>query len=188
MREIVELFGYETRNKYQILDEQKRLIAYAAEQGKGLIGFILRQYLGHWRKFDVHFMSPERDTVLVAHHPFRFFFQRIEVRDGAGRLFGAIQRRFSFFTKRFDVEDTTGRILLKVDSPFFRFWTFDFMRNGRQVASIQKKWSGLFNEAFTDKDIFMIEFNDSALPQTERTLILAASIFVDMLYFEQKAR
>lgn len=187
VREVAELFGFETRNKYQILDEQKRPLGYAAEQGKGLFGFLFRQYFGHWRKFDVHFFSPDRSIAFVAHHPFRWIFQRVEVRDATGRPMGAIQQRFSLFTKRFDVEDARGLTIMEVASPLLKFWTFTFMQRGRQVAQIQKKWSGLFNEFLTDKDVFMVEFTDPAMPPNDRALIVAASIFVDLIYFERKA-
>lgn len=187
VREIAELFGYETRNKYQILDANMRPVVFAAEQGKGLFGFVTRQYLGHWRTFDVHFLNPGREVMLVAHHPFRWFFQRIEVRDGTGKFIGAIQKRFSIFSKKFDVEDSLGRAILQVESPLLKFWTFTFMRQGRQVAVVQKKWSGLFNEMFTDKDVFLIDYSDATLGQIERTLVLASSIFIDILYFERKA-
>lgn len=124
---------------------------------------------------------------MIAHHPFRWFFQRIEVRNSDGRFIGAIQKRFSVFTKKFDVENEQGRVLLEVSSPLLRFWTFAFMRQSRQVAVVQKKWSGLFSEAFTDKDVFMIEYTDPALNPDERSLVLASSIFIDLLYFEHKS-
>jgi hypothetical protein len=39
-----------------------------------------------------------------------------------------------------------------------------------------------------DKDNFEIEFTDAGLRNDERLLMLAASIFVDLQYFEKKAR
>ena len=108
-RELAELFGFETRNKYEIASESGGALAFAAEQQKGIAGFLFRQFLGHWRTFQIKFFSPDRQVFLTAHHPFRWFFQRLEVFDGGGRLLGAIQRRFSILTKRFDVEDASGQ-------------------------------------------------------------------------------
>ena len=99
VHELGEWLGFETRNKYQILDEKKVPIAYAAEQQKGIFGFLLRQYLGHWRKFDVHFFTADRQVLMVAHHPFRWFIERIEVFDANKKLLGAIQKRFSILSK-----------------------------------------------------------------------------------------
>ena len=54
------------------------------------------------------------------------------------------------------------------------------------MAEVKKKWSGLLSEAFTDKDNFQIEFVDSSLKENERKVVMASSIFIDLMYFEQK--
>ena len=186
-RELGELFGFETRNRYEIVSEGGAQVAFAAEQQKGFLGFLFRQSLGHWRTFDIRFFTPERAPFMTAHHPFRLFFQRLEVFDEAGALVGAIQQRFSILSKRFDVQDASGQVLMEVSSPFWRLWTFPFMARGVEVACVQKKWSGLMAEAFTDKDNFAVDFGDGALGENERRLVLAAALFIDLQYFENKA-
>jgi uncharacterized protein YxjI len=186
-RELAELFGFETRNKYEIASETGGALAFAAEQQKGIAGFLFRQFLGHWRTFEIKFFSPDRQAFLTARHPFRWFFQRLEIFDGGGRLLGAIQRRFSILTKRFDVEDANGRVIMEVASPFWRIWTFPFVAGGREVARVSKKWAGLLSEAFLDKDNFAVELLDDTLGETERALVLAAAVFIDLQYFERKA-
>ncbi|MDH4467798.1 MAG: phospholipid scramblase-related protein [Bacteriovoracaceae bacterium] len=184
--EAAELFGFETRNKYQIFDDRKNPIAYAAEQRKGIFGFILRQYFGHWYKFDVHFFNESRELIFIAHHPFRWFFTRIELIDTQGIKIGAIQKRFSLLTKRFDVENAVGKVILEVASPIWKFWSFIFKHQGQDVASVKKKWSGILSEAFSDKDNFIVEFNHASMSDAERWLVLASAIFIDLLYFETK--
>jgi len=186
-RELAELFGFETRNRYEVVSEAGAPVAYAAEQQKGFLGFLFRQSLGHWRTFEIRFFTPDRVPFMTARHPFRWFFQRLEIYDEGGGLVGAIQQRFSILTKRFDVQDASGKLVMEVSSPFWRLWTFPFMARGAQVACVQKKWSGLLAEAFTDKDNFAIDLGDGALGESERRLILAAAIFIDLQYFEKKA-
>jgi uncharacterized protein YxjI len=186
--ELGELFGFETRNKYEVVSEGGAPVAYAAEQGKGFFGFLFRQALGHWRKFEIQFFTPDRGPFMTARHPFRWFFQRLEVYDAAGVFVGAIQQRFSIFTKRFDVHDASGQVVMEVSSPFWKLWTFPFMARGAQVASVQKKWSGLLSEAFTDKDNFLVDLGEGGLGENERQLVLAAALFIDLQYFEKKAR
>lgn len=186
VHEIGEWLGFETRNKYQIRDEHKMIIGYAAEQQKGILGFLFRQLLGHWRRFDVHFFTADRDLAFIGHHPFRWFFERIEVRDAQGKFLGAIQKKFSILTKRFDIENEQGQTSLQVSSPIWKLWTFKFMRQGTLVAQVNKQWSGFLAEAFTDKDNFMVQFNSSALTEQERSVVLASSVFIDLLYFEKK--
>lgn len=180
-----ELFGFETRNKYSILDAQKQPVAFAAEQQKGVLGFLFRQYLGHWRKFDIQFFDQDKQPFMNAHHPFKFFFQRFEI-TYQGKYIGALQQRFGIFSKKFDIEDAQGNIIMNMNSGFFKFWTFPILQKEIEVAKIQKKWSGGLTELFTDKDTFMVELG-STLNNETKLIILAAAIFVDLQYFENKA-
>jgi uncharacterized protein YxjI len=185
-RELAELFGFETRNKYSI-EVNGAPFAFAAEQGKGGLAFFARMFLGHWRTFEIHFFDNARQLVLKAVHPFRFFFQRLEVWAANGRQIGAIQQRWAFFSKRFDVTDATGRLLLTVSSPIWRPWTFKFMRDERELARVEKKWAGMLQEAFTDADRFRVAFESPELGLDERNLVLVAGVFIDLQYFERKA-
>jgi uncharacterized protein YxjI len=185
-RELAELFGFETRNKYSI-EVNGAPFAFAAEQGKGGLAFFARMFLGHWRTFEIHFFDNARQLVLKAVHPFRFFFQRLEVWAANGRQIGAIQQRWAFFSKRFDFTDATGRLLLTVSSPIWRPWTFKFMRQERELARVEKKWAGMLQEAFTDADRFRVAFESPELGLDERNLVLVAGVFIDLQYFERKA-
>jgi uncharacterized protein YxjI len=186
-RELAELFGFETRNKYS-LEVNGAPFAFAAEQGKGGLAFLARMFVGHWRTFEIHFFDNARQLVLRAVHPFRFFFQRLEVNSADGRPLGAIQQRWAIFSKKFDVTDPGGRVLLTVSSPLWRPWTFAFERDGQELARVEKKWSGMLREAFTDADRFRVVFQSHQLGLDERSLVLAAGIFIDLQYFEQKAQ
>lgn len=184
--EIAEIIGFETRNKYRVCDEGGRDLMYAAEQQKGFLGILMRQFFGHWRSFDIHFFDMNRQQVMTGTHPFRWFFQCLEVRTRDGRFIGKIERRWGIFNKKFDVHDAMGRIVLEVSSPFWRIWTFPFKRGPNERARVSKKWSGLGYELFTDRDTFLVEFLDRNLMMEERSLILAAAIYIDLMYFEKK--
>jgi hypothetical protein len=60
------------------------------------------------------------------------------------------------------------------------------MNNGKQIAAVHKKWSGILSETFTDRDNFMVEFTSDDLSHDERKLVMASSVFIDLLYFERK--
>jgi hypothetical protein len=187
-KELAELFGFETRNKFSIETADGQAVGFCAEQQKGIIGFFFRQALGHWRRFELLFFNNDRQPVLRAVHPFRWWFQRLEVYDADGRLLGALQLRFALLSKRFDLEDGTGRILMTVNSPLWKLWTFPFIKAGQEAAVVRKKWSGLLKESFLDADNFFVEYTDKALPLPERKVVLAAAFFIDLQYFEKKAR
>lgn len=185
--ELGEFAGFETRNKYSVESESGEALAFAAEQQKSWWAFLVRQYLGHWREFSVFFFDANRNQFMTADHPFRIFFQRLEVRALDGRLIGVLQQRFSLLHKVFDVLDGNGNLLMTVNSPIWRPWTFPFQKQGQTVASIVKQWSGALAEMLTDKDNFKIEFSDQNLSEDERLILLAASVFIDLQYFERKA-
>lgn len=187
--ELGEIFGFETRNKYSIETDSGSTIGFVAEQQKGILGFLFRQFLGHWRRFNLVFFNANRQPAFSATHPFRWFFQRLELKtEPEGIFLGALQQRFSILHKRFDVEGPHGEILLTMNSPLWRIWTFPFLRSGREVARIEKKWSGILTEIFTDKDQFRVLYLAEDLTTEERALILVAGVFVDLQYFEVKAR
>ncbi len=185
--ELAEWLGFESRNKYQISDSQGHPLAFAAEQSKGFLGWLMRQFLGHWRSFEVHFFNTDRQEILIARHPFRFFFQRMEFSTPDGKFIGAVQKRFSILTKRFDVENEKGLVIMEVASPLFKLWTFTFKSHGKDLAHVRKKWSGVVSEFFTDRDNFLVEFVDPTLTLHEKTKIMAAAIYIDLIYFENKA-
>lgn len=185
--EIAEWIGFETRNKYEILDHNQIPIAYAAEQGRGLIQQIFRQFMGHWRSFNILIFTLDRQVFLKASHPFRWYFQRLELSDSSGRAIGIIEKRFALLHKSFAIFDSKGQLNLEISSPIWRLWTFPFKKHNREVAVVKKKWTGFLAEALTDKDKFLIEFNEPNLTEDDRRLILAAAIFIDLQYFEKKA-
>lgn len=185
-RELAELIGFETRNKYEIKNEQAQVIGFCAEQRAGFLGAVARHFLGHWRTFELHFFDATRQLRLRAVHPFRFFFQRLEVFQPDGARVGAIQQKFGILRKRFEIENESGQVILRMESGFFSFWTFPIFRGHQEVATVQKRWSGFLKEVFTDGDNFHVKFSPS-LQEKERWLVLATSLFVDLQYFERKA-
>jgi uncharacterized protein YxjI len=185
--ELGELIGFETRNKYEILDQNLQLIGFAAEQGKGGFKLLLRQFLGHWRTFEILFFNEKRQPLLKAIHPFRWYFERLDVEDMQKRPLGSIEKRFSLFHKCFDVIGNDGRVLFEVRSPIWKIWTFVFRRGFQEKAVVSKKWSGLLSESFTDKDKFLVDFQDPSLSDQERNLLLVAAVYIDLIYFEKKA-
>jgi len=181
------VLGFETRNKYKILDENKRPVAFAAEESKGLSGFLFRQFLGHWRTFKVSIYDENQQKIYALNFPFRWFFKTLIVTDVKGKRLGHLQERFAIFRKKFDVYDSNNKVVARINSSFFRFWTFEFKRSTRSIGKIQKKWSGAISELFTDRDNFVMTYTDKTLPTETKALMLATCIMVDIIYFEKKA-
>ncbi len=187
IKEMAELFGFESRNKYALFANGEE-IGFAAEQGGDILGTIVRQFLGHWRRFEIVFLDKSQAPVMRAVHPFRFYFQKLEITAEGGDSLGALEQRFSILHKKFDVLDRLGSPIMSVQSPIWKIWTFPFQKNGRDVAVVRKKWSGLLKEALLDADNFELEILDTSIAPAERMLLIAAAVFVDLQYFENKAK
>lgn len=184
-----ELIGFETRNKYRIHSNTEKNILFAAELSTGFGGAILRQIFGHWRSFKVSIFDSNRKELYQLNFPFRWFFKTLHVSNSEGKIIGTLEQRIAFFRKKFDVKDSHGKTIAKINSSFFRFWTFAFLDlHGRETGRIQKKWSGVFSEMFTDKDNFEITFKDPALSEEHKILMLSTCLLVDIVYFEQKGK
>lgn len=186
-KELVELLGFETRNKYEINSADGTAVLYCAEQQKGMLGILARQFLGHWRSFELIFFDINRQPVWKAVHPFRWFFQRLDLFEPSGRPMGSVEWRWGFLRKRFSLIDLrTGRVF-EICSGFFSFWTFTITHNGIEVGKVQKKWSGLLKEVFTDTDNFLVEFSPT-MTDGEKALLLSTAVLIDLQYFENKGR
>ena len=185
--ELAEIFGFETRNRYLIKTEDGQQFGYCAEPKIDFFDAIMRQFLGHWRVFNLVATDMNDRQVFRAHHPFRWFFQRLDVFGAGDRPVGSLQQRFAWFNKKFDVLDTRERVVMTMSSPMWKIWTFPIKKSDRDVSVIEKKWSGLGKELFTDADNFRVRFTDPKLSADDRLLLLASAVFIDLLYFETKA-
>jgi len=186
-KELLELVGFETRNKYSIELENGAPIAYAAEDGKNLGAIIGRHFLGHWRSFKIVIFDINKNPLYYAEHPFRILFSRINLFRQNGELIGSIVQRFSIFQKSFDILDSSGKVVITTRAPIWKPWTFPMIKNQEEAALVLKRWSGLFKEALLDTDHFTISFRPNKTNLKERELILAATLLIDIVYFENKS-
>ncbi len=204
---IAKIFlGFEPSNHYQILTKDGQEFGYCAELKLGFADAIMRQLLGHWRVFNIVGTDMENQQVFRAHHPFRWFFQRLDVFGADDRAVGNLQQRFAWLNKKFEFRDTRGRVIMTMTSPLWKIWTFPIKKGERDVSIIEKKWSGFSKailrrvfksqrrnkgfskklsgakELFADADSFRVRFADAKLTADEKLLLLAGAVFVDILH------
>ncbi len=186
-KELFELVGIETRNKYEVLWPDHRQVGFIAEHGKSMGDVLLRNLLGHWRSFEFLIFDAHRQKVGAASHPFRWFFPRLDVWNSQGVRIGGLQKTLSLLWKNFNLEDSRGGLVARVSSPPWRFWTFVFNdAHGVEVARIEKQWSGLGQELFTDADTFRVTFTAPGMPNELRNVLVASAVLIDLQYFESK--
>lgn len=181
------LTGWETRNRYEVSDANGRPVLYVGETGGGVLDSLLRNFWP-FRDINLELMTLSGTLAMRVVRPWTFFFARVDVFAWDGRQMGRIQQRFRLFGRRFDILSPEGALLATIDGPLFHPWTFHVQRMGSEIATIRKQWSGLGKELFTDADNFGVEFLGGHIDGRLRQLVLAATLIVDLVYFEDRQR
>jgi len=164
------------------------------------------------RGLDVHIKTADDREVLHIDRPFRLFrkgglfcccsdmfFQVVDVYAGRDTLhprarLGHIRENFSWCKPYLTIFDGEGNEQYRIVGDWcgcanytlriFRAHEENQIKEN-QIGRIQNRWSGLAKELLTQLDNFVIEFPVDA-NYVQRALLLAATIFIDYLYFERK--
>lgn len=184
------LTSFDARNVYVVYDEMGNPVLNVQEQGGGFGHFLKRVFLGAYRPFTSHVedLAGGQGHILTLRRPFRFIFHRLEIRDKDGNPIGAIQRRWTWVRRKYDVEGPNGEVIATLFGPIFRPWTFEIRLpdSDIEMGVVQKKWSGLLKEAFTEADNFWVEL-DRIQDPTLKTLLFSATVLIDTVHFERSA-
>jgi hypothetical protein len=117
--------------------------------------------------------------------PVRFIFKIFRAREfTSGRYLGRIQESPSIFYRKLIIYDSNHKKLAIVKAPRLKYWSFS-IEGKKTMGRIDKKWSGVFSELFTDRDDFVITYAKSVESSEHKTLILIASLMIDIVYFEE---
>ncbi len=175
------LSGFETKNKYAVMDGMGQTLYLAAEDGGS---FLLRTLLKGYRPFTVVVVDPQGQEVLRVKRPFRFIFQRAEIFDAQGELLGTVEKQFTLMRRVYTVSNAQGEEIFQLFGPILKPWTFQ-IRNGEvEYGKITKKWSGLMKEGFTDADNFGILFPEDWDVRL-KALFMGIVFLIDFVHFER---
>jgi len=180
------LVGWETRNRYEAIGSDGNFMLYIGETGEGWGNALLRN-LWPFRRVELECMTKGGTRALSLEQPWTFFFTRVEVKAWDGRLLGTIEQRFSLLRRTFELCSPGGAVMATLVGPFWRPWTFLVQQRGEEVATIRKQWSGLIREALSDSDFFGVEFHPGLTDARLRQMVLAATLMVDLCYFEERS-
>ena len=176
------LTGFETKNKYAVMDDAGRQLYYAAEVGGN---FLVRMFLKAWRPFEIAVVKPDNEIALGLKSPFRFYFREIAVHDASGQQLGRIERNFSILRRKYTVYDNQDQELFELFGPILHPWTFEIRKDEQTLGKITKKWSGLLKEGFTDADNFGVTF-PADWSNNIKAILLGAVFLIDFVHFENK--
>ena len=176
------LTGFETKNKYEVSDQDGNSLYFAAEVGGSLL---LRLFLKALRPFTVMVVDPESRTIIEIRRRFRFYFHEADIVDADGQLLGRITKRFTLVRRVYTISDASGEEIFQLFGPLLKPWTFQIMQDEVEQGRITKKWSGLAKEAFTDADNFGVTFPRDWDPSV-KAIFLGAVFLIDFVHFENK--
>jgi hypothetical protein len=204
--ELTELaLDVETRNRYTVLDTTTQApVGSAEEVGSGLSVYMLRQLPGLLRPVELSIwddltgvrLTGARGGSLVPHFVRFVAPPALDVALQAQAL-GQVQLlpppwwsvwRWWWSPRAYTATLGGANRPLRIQGSYWHPWTFPVFQGERQVASILKRWSGLFRELATDADSFVLRFEDARLSRAERYLLLAAALLIDYDFFEKRGR
>ena len=176
------LSGFETKNKYEVSDQDGTSLYYAAEVGGSML---LRLTLKARRPFTVMVVDSDNRSIIEVRRRFRFYFHEADIVNDDGQLLGRITKRFNLLRRVYFITDASGEAIFQLFGPLLKPWTFRIMQNDVEQGKITKQWSGLRKETFTNADNFGITFPRNWTPST-KALFLGAVFLIDFVHFENK--
>lgn len=177
---------FKAANEFDILDPATgRAILHCREPHLGGFSKVLR--FTDWKRmtpFEVVVTTLAGEKVLTVKRGVSLFLSEVDVLDGGGRRVGGFKQKLFSIGGKFEVLDAAGAPVCMLAGSWTG-WDFRFTKDGRELAHVTKKWSGIGKELFTSADNYVLSVapevpRDSPL----RMLILGAVLVIDMVLKE----
>jgi uncharacterized protein YxjI len=187
--------GWQTRNRYVVLDQMGQSIAYIAERDTGILSTLSRQVLGPRRTLIVDVFNSSGEPIFQIKRPWFWFLSNLFVYSSTGRTIGSVLHRFTFFRPRYELKDAAESTFSYLESSILGANTLMDSIAGNRVfkslsvqgdpngGSISRIWKGLLNRALTAEDSYQIEFSPE-WTEEQKLICLAASISIDLDFFD----
>ncbi|KAG0715728.1 Phospholipid scramblase 2 [Chionoecetes opilio] len=189
--ELLEAFtGFETANKYKVLNTMGQQLYYAKEDSD----CCTRNCCGPLRPFDMKILDNNQMEVMHLNRPlactsccFPCCLQSLEVSSPPGTVIGTVKQDWSILKPKFSVCNASGDVILRIEGPLCTCsicgdveFTVLSAEGDVPVGKISKQWTGLVKEAFTDADNFGISFPMDLDVKMKATLLGAVFLIVSV--------
>ncbi len=180
------ILGFDAANRYILFDPSGEVLGNAAEEGSGVGGWLMRQFLQSRRPCTLHIYDTQGQEITTGKKPFKFLFSEMNTIVNQQNI-GCARRRFNMLNRKYSI-GASGSSGFEITSSIFQFGkhSFDITKNGLVVAKITKKFEGIMKMAFTQADTFSITFHDKNLTLEERCVLLLTLFLIDYDVFEQR--
>ena len=185
VKEHVKIF--KAANSFDIIDpETKQIVLQCQEENLGFFTKMFRftEYK-RMTPFNMEIKSPQGEKILTVKRGVSFFISNVEVLDGQNILIGKFKQKFLSIGGKFEVLDASDRPLCMLKGKWTS-WEFKFVSSdGKEFATVTKKWSGLGKELFTSADNYILQISaDVPADNPLRLLIMAAVMCIDLVLKE----
>ena len=185
VKEHVKIF--KAANSFDILDpDTKQIVLECREENLGFFTKMFR-FTDYKRMtpFNMVIKTMSGQKIVTVRRGVSFFRSTVEVLNEQDTLIGKFKQHFFSIGGKFEVLDHNERPLCMLKGTWTS-WDFKFISNdGKEFATVTKKWSGLGKELFTSADNYILQIN-SEVPAGHplRELILAAVMCIDLVLKE----
>lgn len=185
VKEHVKIF--KAANSFDIFDpDTKQIVLECREESLGFFTKMFR-FTDYKRMtpFNMVIKTTTGQNVLTVRRGVSFFLSKVEVLDEQNKLIGMFKQHFFSIGGKFEVADQNERPLCMLKGSWTS-WDFKFVSNdGKEFATVTKKWNGLGKELFTSADNYILQIS-SEVPADHRLreLILAAVMCIDLVLKE----
>ena len=185
VKEHVKIF--KAANSFDIFDpDTKQVVLECREENLGFFTKMFR-FTDYKRMtpFNMVIKTSAGEKIITVRRGVSFWLSKVEVMDGQDVLIGKFKQHFFSIGGKFEVLDQNERSLCMLKGNWTS-WDFKFVSNdGKEFATVTKKWSGLGKELFTSADNYILQIS-SEVPTDHplRELILAAVMCIDLVLKE----
>lgn len=185
VKEHVKIF--KAANSFDILDpETKEVLLQCREENLGFFTKMFRfSDYKRMTPFNMEIKTPQGKTILTVRRGVSFFLSTVEVLDDRNEVIGKFKQKLFSIGGKFEVLDANERPLCMLKGKWTS-WDFKFISNdGKEFATVTKKWSGIGKELFTSADNYVLQISPEVPAGNPlRMLIMAAVMCIDLVLKE----
>ena len=185
VKEHVRMF--KASNSFDILDpETKQIVLECREENLGFFTKMFR-FTDYKRMtpFNMEVKIPGGQKIVTVRRGVSFFLSKVDVLDERENVIGRFRQKFFSIGGKFEVLDANNRVLCMLRGKWTS-WDFKFVANdGKEFATVTKKWGGLGKELFTTADNYILQIGSDVPAESPlRKLIIAAVMCIELVLKE----
>jgi len=185
IKEHVKMF--KAANSFDVLDpETKQIVMECREEDLGFFTKMLRfTDFKRMTPFKMVIKSNLEEKMVTVRRGVSIFLSDVDVLDENDLLIGRFKQKLFSIGGKFQVLDASDRPLCMLKGKWTS-WDFKFVSNdGKEFATVTKKWSGLGKELFTTADNYILQISSEVPAENPlRKLILSAVMCIDLVLKE----